>query len=411
MKAPFATAILPTLNRFSTLPYALASVQAQTESALEILVVLDGATQACRETAVSAARADERIRVIDLPKDPGRGELSVDLAVSSALGERIFYIDDDDVWLPGHIASLGPLLEHADIADSRVCSIDRRGSLHLGPCRGSNPRMIDLLGNARLKMLYDTHIAHRKDAYGKFARWHSAGETGDAVWDFLAGFARRPECRWASCEAVTALSLHGAARADMSPWDRAVENAHWLKQAGDLHVALSRADQVFHLFRLLISDPPRDGTLQDYLAARGGYGEQPYDRRERDLFALFTETPPPAEAAVNLAVALSEPVESGYMFESIALACFEAYGQQNHERILLSAASQDADNLAARLAAYSVAVSRRDLSLALDVARQAVALSPDPVRSLARWCESLERRHSQRAGPRPAQHGSDDHWP
>lgn len=398
MKQPYASAILPTLNRHLTLPHALASVQAQTETALEILVVLDGATQACREIAASAARADERIRVVDLPKDPGQGEQSVDRAVSSARGERVFYIDDDDVWLPNHVASLGPLLEDADIVDSRVCSVDRRGGLHLGPCRGSNPRMIELLRSSRLKVLYDTHIAHRHDAYGKYTRWHSGGATGDIVWDFLNGFARDPGCRWASAESVTALSIHGAARRDMSLPDRARETVHWLHRVGDLRGDLSRADSLFHLFRLLVGDPPYAETLGDYLDSHGGYAEQMPDGPENDLFAMFTASPPPWETAAALAFVLSEPVESSYEFERIALVCFEAYGQEEHERILLNVASQDGPNRAARLAAYSVAVSRRDLSSALDLARQAVAIGPDPVKSLARWCERLERRNEPSVG-------------
>src|SRR3954470_21801421 len=96
---PYASVILPTFNRSNTLPYAVASVQAQTESALDIVIVLDGATDGCREVAVAAALADDRIRVLDLPKAPGYGEENEDLAIRSALGERIFYIDDDDVWL------------------------------------------------------------------------------------------------------------------------------------------------------------------------------------------------------------------------------------------------------------------------------------------------------------------------
>ena len=119
MKTPYATVILPTLNRWSTLPWSLASVQAQTETSLEIFVVLDGALPACREIAVTAARADKRIQVLDLPKDPGSGERNVDFAISQTCSDRIFYIDDDDLWLPNHVERLGPLLEQADIVDSR----------------------------------------------------------------------------------------------------------------------------------------------------------------------------------------------------------------------------------------------------------------------------------------------------
>lgn len=398
---PYATAILSTLKRSSTLPFSLASVQAQTEQRLEILVVLDGATQACREVALNAARCDARVRVLDLPKDRGAGEFNVDFAISTSRSDRIFYIDDDDLWLPNHVERLGPLLDHADVADSRVCSVDRRGGLHLGPCRGSSQRIRSLLGSAQLKLLYDTHMGHRKDAYGKFSTWFAHPETGFAVYGLLAGFANHPDCRWASCDAVTALSIHGASRPDMSPAARANEIAQLGAQLGEMGGVLSRTNSLFHLFRLLMIDRPDGGTLDDYLATRGGYGRDYFGGPERDLFALFTPAPPSEPAAVALACSLAEPVEYGGLFESIAAAYFTAYGQLDHERILLAAATQTGPNQALRLAAYSVALCRRDAAEALAVARQAVALGPDPVGSLARWAGKLSQQTLTSPGARP----------
>ena len=388
MNAPYASVILPTFDRSSTLPYALASVQRQSEPALEIVVVLDGATDPCRDIAVAAARSDPRIVVLDLIKAPSSRQGNADIAVRRARGSRIFYIDDDDLWLPDHVARLGPLLDDADIADSRVCSLDRRGALHLGPCRGSNRRLRELLAAGKLKMLYDTHLAHRSDAYPRFSSWIRTDATGDVVWSLLSGFAQSTECRWVSCDQVTAVSIHGGARRDMSPPMRAGEISDWLNRLPAVGDMLSRADSLFHLFRLLMIDRPSGGSLAHYLSDRGGYACEP-SRREQDLFALFAGPPPDQTIAVELAVALSEPVESGYMFESIALACFDAYGQETHERILSQAASRPGPNIASRLAAYSVAASRRDRKFALALAEQAVSLGPDPIGSLARWRDKL----------------------
>ena len=104
---------------------------------------------------------------------------------------------------------------------------------------------------------------------------------------------------------------------------------------------------------------------------------------------MCRRSPPPESVAVELACRLSEPVESGYLFENIALACFEAYGQATHERILREVAMRGGINKAARLAAYSAALVRRDRELALATARQAHAISPDPIGALARWCDRL----------------------
>jgi len=386
MTAPYATVILPTLDRASTLPFALASVQTQSVQSLEIFVVLDGATVACRDAAGSIARTDERIRIFDLPKGKGGAADNIDHAIMRASAQRIFYIDDDDLWLSDHVAQLGPLLEWADVADSRVCSVDRNGRTHLAACRGCNARVRELLAVGRLKMLYDTHIAHRKDAYGRISRWRSGAS--DGVEAFLAGLAKSPTCRWSSCDAVTALSFHGAARRDMPAELRAAELAFWTSLLGRRQEIRSGADALFHLFRLFIFDPPA-GTAESYFVARGCYADIASGTQHRALFDLCRRSPPPESVAVELACRLSEPVESGYLFENIALACFEAYGQATHERILREVAMRGGINKAARLAAYSAALVRRDRALALATARQAHAIGPDPIGALGRWCDRL----------------------
>jgi len=386
MTVPYATVILPTLNRASTLPFALASVQTQSVQSLEIFVVLDGATAACRNPAASIARTDNRIRVLDLPKGQGGGAENVDHAVMHASAQRIFYIDDDDLWFSDHVEQLGRLLEFADVADSRVCSVDRNGRTHLAACRGSNPRVRELLGDGRLKMLYDTHIAHRKDVYGRMSRWQSGAS--DGVGAFLAGLAGSPACRWSSCDTVTALSIHGAARRDMSAELRGAELAFWNGFLGRRRELLASADALFHLFRLFIFDSPA-GTAENYFVSRGCYPDIMSGTQHRALFDLCCKKAPAESVGIELAFRLSEPVESGYLFENIARAWFEAYGQVTHERILREVAMRDGVNKAARLAAYSAALVRRDRQLALSTARQAHAIGPDPIGALGQWCDRL----------------------
>jgi hypothetical protein len=389
MTQPYATVILPTLDRASTLRSSLASVQAQTQADLEILVVLDGATMACREVAFSVGQADSRVRVVDLPKSRGDASESVDHAVRQAAAKRIFYIDDDDLWLPEHVARLGRLLEFSDVVDSRICSVDMRGRLHLGCSRGCNSRVRELLGAGRLKLIYDTHVAHRREAYGELSTWHQS-LTGHGVWEFLAGLARAPSCKWSSHDEVTALSFHGAARR-AAPLDiRSAELELWRSRLGDMRPLLRNASPLFHLFRLLIADPPGNCSPAEYFVAHGCYDGVLGSPLAHALYVLCSKTPPAESAAIELAIALSEPVEAGYLFESLALAFFEAYGQQRHEQILHRVALIEGDNQACRLASYSAALARRDLQLALHIARRAEALGPDPIGSLQAWREKLQ---------------------
>lgn len=394
MSPPFATVILPTLNRHATLPFAITSVLRQTERSIQILIVLDGANAACRKIAEEAAKADQRIRVLDLPKAPASGERNVDLAVSEAAAERIFYIDDDDLFLPLHIAKLGVLLDTADVADSRLCSADRSGRLNLGVARGSNPAIRRLLGDFHLKMLYDTHFAHRKDAYGRFSTWvPPSGEGTRPVWEFFARFANNPACRWASLDEVTAISLHGAARRDMTPEERAREIASWEKCVGNpaaIGDALADASTTFNLFRLLNSERPHAGSLVEYRRDRGGYADVGSCSTDSALFGLFRGVLPSDEEALELAMNLSEPVESGYLFEIVAMLFCDAYGVEEAGRLLRKASILEGNNLASRVAAYSAVLSRTDRAAALQLAERACSLGPDPLRSLARWRASLQ---------------------
>jgi len=387
--AAYASVILPVFNRHATLPYALASVQAQSRRDIEILVVLDGATEACRSIAMAAAADDSRIRVLDLPKGAGSGEVNRDLAVSRAAAERIFYIDDDDLFLPWHVETLGPLLDSADIADSRLCSADRNGSLHMGVARGGSEPIRQMLGSFRLKMLYDTHIAHRKDAHGKFSTWLPKADLGrDTVGEFFSGFANDPACRWASCDEVTAISLHGAARRNMGPESRAAEIARLsacVSSPATLQRVLSSANSIFNLFRLLEADRPGPEQLEQYLAARGGYPDVGSHPLEHVLFSLFRGVRPRDDEAIALAVQLSNLVESGYIFESVAAIFVETYGAVEAARLLQSMSQQDGDNQASRLATFAAALGYSDAASALKIADRACAIGPDPVGSLASW--------------------------
>jgi len=398
---PYASVILPTLNRDSTLPFALASVQAQSQQSIEILVVLDGATPACRDVAVAAAKHDSRIRVLDLPKAPRSGGANNDFAVKQAAADRVFYIDDDDLFLPTHVESLGRLLDDADIADSRLCSADRSGTLNLGVACGSSEPVRRLLGNFRLKMLYDTHVAHRKDAHGRFSKWvPDAGEGNRPVWEFFSGFARAPACRWASIPDVTAINLHGAARRDMSPAARAAEIARWsdrVQQPTALAAALASADAAFNLFRLLQVDRPGPDGLAAYLAARGGYADVGSRSIERALFALFCGVLADDAAAIDVAVKLSEPVESGYLFEGLGAIFVEVYGPEQATRLLQAASLRGGDNPASRLAAFASALAVTDPVSALAFADEACAIGPDPVGSLAAWRDRLQQHLVARA--------------
>ena len=97
---PLVTVVIPTTRRPDLVLRAVASVLAQTHTALDVAVVIDGPNPA---TAVAlAAVADPRLRVRQTPQPLGAGAAR-NFAAATARGSWIAFLDDDDTWLPEKI--------------------------------------------------------------------------------------------------------------------------------------------------------------------------------------------------------------------------------------------------------------------------------------------------------------------
>ncbi len=91
--APLVSVIIPVWNGARFLPEALASIQVQNYTPLEILVIDDGSTD---ETAQIATRSEYNIRYLAFPH---RGLVPTRLAgITAARGEFIAFLDVDDLW-------------------------------------------------------------------------------------------------------------------------------------------------------------------------------------------------------------------------------------------------------------------------------------------------------------------------
>ncbi|MEX1152543.1 glycosyltransferase family 2 protein [Parvibaculum sp.] len=268
--APYASIIIPTHNRASTLPASIRSALAQTVGDIEVLLVGDGVTPEVRRVAQAFARQDGRLRFLDLPKAPLRGVANRDLAVREAAAERIFYNDDDDLLLPSHVEVLGAALDDADIADTPPVSVQPDGSVCLGVHDSAHPAIRRLLIEERFKSVFDTHLAHRKSAYTENAGAWMAATDRRVVLHMLKFFAGDAALRWTSVHRITALSFHGGCRTGMTGEARAREIAHWETRiaAGDLETQIRRAGSyAFYLWVTLsqlrnLGDPSRDAAAR-----------------------------------------------------------------------------------------------------------------------------------------------------
>ena len=320
---PYASVIVPTHHRPDTLPLAIASIQNQSVRNLEILIVGDGVDDDTRAIASGLATSDARIVFTDLPKGARSGTAYRDEAVLSARSPRIFYSDDDDLLLPDHVATLGAVLDDNDVAESLPASLSRSGRVELALVNHGHAAQRARLAELTLKLTFDTHIAHRREAYVASGRpWLSRQE--GAAGPFLAALAANASLTWRTVPTITALSAHGAARHGMTRTERANE----LARAGFRLLSGTdvQASPACHLFLVHLMAPAsfRQGGARAFLE-RLGVALDATERSDlivptlsaqgrqdvEDLFALMHPGSPVSGRTAALAIRLCEPILGG----------------------------------------------------------------------------------------------------
>ena len=94
--------VIPTHNRVDLLPRAIKSVQSQTISDVEIIVVSDGSTDDTDTLMTKIAKEDSRITYISY--HPGHnGNYARNQGIKAAKGEFVAFLDDDDEWCPSKL--------------------------------------------------------------------------------------------------------------------------------------------------------------------------------------------------------------------------------------------------------------------------------------------------------------------
>src|SRR6267378_655561 len=112
---PLVSICIPTFNHASALAGAIDSARAQTYRNIEILIADNHSTDSTAAIAQGAASGDARIRYLRQAENLGMGR-NFSACISSARGELIKFLCDDDVLAPECVARLVPLL----VANDRV---------------------------------------------------------------------------------------------------------------------------------------------------------------------------------------------------------------------------------------------------------------------------------------------------
>jgi glycosyltransferase involved in cell wall biosynthesis len=145
---PTVSVVIPTCARAEWLARAVASVRAQAQAPLEIVVVDDAAGHA----PVDRRRLGGDVRVLVNTHAPGASGAR-NAGAAAARGELLAFLDDDDEWLPSYLARAVALMQWAGL--DAVCTDlmyryadgERRGkraadALHVDAFLTRNPGLI-----------------------------------------------------------------------------------------------------------------------------------------------------------------------------------------------------------------------------------------------------------------------------
>lgn len=99
METPLVSIITPTFNSEKYIAQTIASVQHQTHSNWEMILVDDGSTDNTTQLITAFLEKDDRIKLYSLPKNSGAG-VARNEAIQMANGNYIAFLDSDDLWMP-----------------------------------------------------------------------------------------------------------------------------------------------------------------------------------------------------------------------------------------------------------------------------------------------------------------------
>jgi glycosyltransferase involved in cell wall biosynthesis len=103
MDQPLTSVIIPTYNRAAWLPASIRSVQAQTHTDWELIIVDDGSNDDTAEIVKSLIQGGQRLKL--LRNSGAQGPAGArNTGIKASKGEFIAFLDSDDVWEPSKLA-------------------------------------------------------------------------------------------------------------------------------------------------------------------------------------------------------------------------------------------------------------------------------------------------------------------
>ena len=218
---PSVTVIIPTFNWSSVLPYSIGSVQRQTFTDFEVLVVGDGCTD--DSEAVVGRMGDPRVKWINLPTNTGHQSEPNNEGLRQARGQFIAYLGHDDLWLPHHLSCLiSALKQGADLA---------YGTILLVEANGCDRRVVPTDEKYYPGMwIAPTSVVHRRSVTDHVGGWRHHRELDTDPEVELWRRAYTAHYRFVFVPRLTAVKFPASTRRDVYKLRPCHEQADWSKR-------------------------------------------------------------------------------------------------------------------------------------------------------------------------------------
>jgi hypothetical protein len=207
---PRASVVIPCHDKPLTLPLTVDTVLRQSVGDLEVLLLGDGVTDDVRRVIERLVADDSRVRFLDFPKGPHHGEKYRHDAILAAESDAIFYLCDDDLLLPEHVADLLALLERANFVQCLNGFARPDGTLSTYAADLADPSHVApiLRTDLGFNSVSITGTAHSREFYLRVGRpWET---TPAGVWPDLFQWRKlmgHLEFRGATSSRMTAVQL------------------------------------------------------------------------------------------------------------------------------------------------------------------------------------------------------------
>src|SRR5262245_50792988 len=174
--------IMPTFNRADTIRRAIRSVQAQTFTDWELIVVDDGSTD---NTVALIEGYDPRLKLIRQKNQGTAGARNAGLRASAS--SYIAFLDSDDEWLPHHLELCVSFLEafpEEQFVTNELWEDFGRGRIvkhYRVEIEEHYPRMAHKVGSRLLDHSHGERAGEQDDYLRIYQSRHQIGEWGQAI--------------------------------------------------------------------------------------------------------------------------------------------------------------------------------------------------------------------------------------